>query len=192
MPSTPGPVKGTRAFVGEVALIYALANDSKHMLSLSSAARAAPAARMPRISRDEPRVARVDFLLANGESLVVEVPRYVLERLLVRAKRAIEAAPLLARGPSIGHSAHSRNNNSWLSSRPNSTADQPSSGVAYPKMLHINPVWHRRERRFVIRTLLVGSALHASRIEQLTLTVASVLLLVLRPFGRAARNHQHF
>jgi hypothetical protein len=30
-----------------------------------------------RISRDEPRVARVDFLLANGESLVVEVPRYV-------------------------------------------------------------------------------------------------------------------
>ena len=62
-----------------------------------------------RISRDEPRVARMDFLLANGESLVVEVPRYVLERLLVPAKRAIEAAPLLARGPSISHSAHSRN-----------------------------------------------------------------------------------
>jgi hypothetical protein len=52
-----------------------------------------------RISRAEPRVARVDFVLANGESLVVEVPRYVLERLLVRAKRAIEAAPHLARGP---------------------------------------------------------------------------------------------
>ena len=61
-----------------------------------------------RISRNEPRIARVDFVLANGESLVVEVPRYVLERLLVRAKRAIEAAPLLARGPSIGHSADSR------------------------------------------------------------------------------------
>jgi hypothetical protein len=29
-----------------------------------------------RISRDDPRVARVDFLLANGASLVVEVPRY--------------------------------------------------------------------------------------------------------------------
>ena len=57
-----------------------------------------------RISGNEPRIARVDFLLANGESLVVEVPRYVLERLLVLAKRAIEAAPLLARGP-----AHSRN-----------------------------------------------------------------------------------
>jgi hypothetical protein len=28
-----------------------------------------------RISRNEPRVARVDFVLANGESLVVEVPR---------------------------------------------------------------------------------------------------------------------
>jgi hypothetical protein len=62
-----------------------------------------------RISRDEPRVARVEFLLANGELLVVEIPRYVLERLLVRAKRAIEAAPLLARGRSNSHSAHSRN-----------------------------------------------------------------------------------
>jgi hypothetical protein len=61
-----------------------------------------------RISKDEPRVARVDFLLANGDSLVVEVPGYVLERLLVRAKRAIEAAPLLGRGRSTGHSAHSR------------------------------------------------------------------------------------
>ena len=49
-----------------------------------------------RISRDEPAVARLNFLLANGEGLVVEVPRYVLERLL-RAKRAIEAAPLVAR-----------------------------------------------------------------------------------------------
>jgi hypothetical protein len=62
-----------------------------------------------RISRDEPAVARLNFSLANGEDLVVEVPRYVLERLLVRAKRAIEAAPLLARRRSIRHSAHSRN-----------------------------------------------------------------------------------
>jgi hypothetical protein len=62
-----------------------------------------------RISRDEPGVARVNFALANGELLVVEVPRYVLERLLVRAKRAIEAAPLLARELSTNHSAHSRN-----------------------------------------------------------------------------------
>ena len=45
-----------------------------------------------RISRDQPTVARLNFSLANGEGLVVEVPRYVLERLLVRAKRAIEAA----------------------------------------------------------------------------------------------------
>jgi hypothetical protein len=62
-----------------------------------------------RISRDEPGVARVNFSLANGEFLVVEVPRYVLERLLVRAKRAIEAAPLLAGARSTGHSTHSRN-----------------------------------------------------------------------------------
>ena len=40
-----------------------------------------------RISKDEPAVARLNFSLANGEVLVVEVPRYVLERLLVRAKR---------------------------------------------------------------------------------------------------------
>jgi hypothetical protein len=39
-----------------------------------------------RISRDQPTVARVNFSLTNGELLVVEVPRYVLERLLVRAK----------------------------------------------------------------------------------------------------------
>jgi hypothetical protein len=62
-----------------------------------------------RISRDQPTVAHVNFSLQNGELLVVEVPRYVLERLLVRAKRAIETAPLLARGRSLDHSAHSRN-----------------------------------------------------------------------------------
>jgi hypothetical protein len=62
-----------------------------------------------RISRDEPAVARLNFSLANGDGLVVKVPRYVLERLLVRAKRAIEAAPLLAQGRSAGRSAHSRN-----------------------------------------------------------------------------------
>jgi hypothetical protein len=46
-----------------------------------------------RISRDKPRVARVDFLLANGESLVVEVPRYVLERLLVRDRSSTASRP---------------------------------------------------------------------------------------------------
>jgi hypothetical protein len=60
-----------------------------------------------RISRDKPTVADLNFSLANGEALVVEVSR--LERLLVRAKRAIEAAPLLARGRSSCHSAHFRN-----------------------------------------------------------------------------------
>ena len=34
-----------------------------------------------RISRDQPTVAHVNFSLQNGELLVVEVPRYVLERL---------------------------------------------------------------------------------------------------------------
>ena len=57
-----------------------------------------------RISKEQPTVARLNFSLGNGEGLVVEVPRYVLERLLVRAKRAIEAAPLLAQRRSTGHS----------------------------------------------------------------------------------------
>ena len=61
------------------------------------------------ISRDQPTIAHMNFSLANGEVLVVEVPRHALERLLVRAKRAIEAAPLLTRGHSSDHSAHSRN-----------------------------------------------------------------------------------
>jgi hypothetical protein len=49
-----------------------------------------------RISRDEPRVARVEFSLASGELLVVEIPRYVLERVasensiqLTRSQRRI-------------------------------------------------------------------------------------------------------
>jgi hypothetical protein len=58
-----------------------------------------------RISRDTPTVADLNFSLANGEVLVVEVPRHALERVLVRARRAIEAAPLLARGRSCDHSA---------------------------------------------------------------------------------------
>jgi hypothetical protein len=62
-----------------------------------------------RISRDEPTVTRLNFSLANGDGLAVELLRYVLERLLVRAKRAIEAAPLLARRRLTGHSARSRN-----------------------------------------------------------------------------------
>jgi hypothetical protein len=62
-----------------------------------------------RISRDKPTVADLKFTLTNGEVLVVEVPRHALERLLVRAKRAIEAAPLLAGGRSSDHSALSRN-----------------------------------------------------------------------------------
>ena len=70
-----------------------------------------------RISRDEPAVARLNFSLANGEGLVVEVPRYVLERLLVRAKRAIEAAPLLARGRSQAIRPIPGINNASLSSR---------------------------------------------------------------------------
>jgi hypothetical protein len=61
-----------------------------------------------RISRDKPTVADLNFSLANGEILVVQVPRHALERLLVRAKRAIEAAPLLTPGRSSDHSAHPR------------------------------------------------------------------------------------
>ena len=69
-----------------------------------------------RISRDEPRVARMEFSLANGELLVVEIPRYVLERLLVRAKRAIEAAPSSSAGVQLAIRPIPGTNNRWLSS----------------------------------------------------------------------------
>src|SRR5262249_17020906 len=53
-----------------------------------------------KISRNDPNSARVNWQLADGEFLTVEIPRYVLERFMVQAKRAIEEAPLLSRGPS--------------------------------------------------------------------------------------------
>ena len=48
-----------------------------------------------KISRNDPNSARVNWQLADGEFLTVEIPRYVLERFIVQAKRAIEEAPLL-------------------------------------------------------------------------------------------------
>ena len=50
-----------------------------------------------RIPKDDPTTARLNCLLANEEFLTVEIPRYVLERFMVQAKRAIEEAPLLSR-----------------------------------------------------------------------------------------------
>jgi hypothetical protein len=55
-----------------------------------------------KISKNDPNTARVNWQLADGEFLTVEIPRYVLERFMVQAKRAIEEAPLLSRGPSNG------------------------------------------------------------------------------------------
>ena len=51
-----------------------------------------------KISKNDPNTARVNWQLADGEFLTVEIPRYVLERFIVQAKRAIEEAPLLSRG----------------------------------------------------------------------------------------------
>jgi hypothetical protein len=63
-----------------------------------------------RISKDLPRIARVNFMLVNGEFAVVEIPRHVLERLIVRGRRALDGAPLPPRGRSSGgHSATSQN-----------------------------------------------------------------------------------
>jgi hypothetical protein len=50
-----------------------------------------------KILKNEPTIARLNCALANGEFLTVEIPRYVLERFMARAKRAIEEAPLLSR-----------------------------------------------------------------------------------------------
>jgi hypothetical protein len=53
-----------------------------------------------KISKNDPNTARVNWQLADGAFLTVEIPRYVLERFMVQAKRAIEEAPLLSRGHS--------------------------------------------------------------------------------------------
>jgi hypothetical protein len=55
-----------------------------------------------KIPKSEPTTARLNCVLANGEFLTVEIPRYVLERFMVQAKRAIEDAPLLPRRRSSG------------------------------------------------------------------------------------------
>jgi hypothetical protein len=43
-----------------------------------------------KISKNDPNTARVNWQLADREFLTVEIPRYVLERFIVQAKRAIE------------------------------------------------------------------------------------------------------
>jgi len=55
-----------------------------------------------KIPKSEPNTARLSWVLANEEFLTVEIPRYVLERFMVQAKRAIEEAPLISRGRSSG------------------------------------------------------------------------------------------
>jgi hypothetical protein len=55
-----------------------------------------------KISKADPTTARLQCVLADGEFLTVEIPRYVLERFMVQAKRVIEEAPLLARGRPSG------------------------------------------------------------------------------------------
>jgi hypothetical protein len=63
-----------------------------------------------RISRDEPKVARVDFQLGGGEFLTVRLSRLAVERLVGHGQRALREAPLPARGRSIAsRSASGRN-----------------------------------------------------------------------------------
>jgi hypothetical protein len=50
-----------------------------------------------KIPKTEPTTARLHCVLANGEFLTIEVPRYVLERFMAQSKRVIEQAPLLVR-----------------------------------------------------------------------------------------------
>jgi hypothetical protein len=63
-----------------------------------------------RISKDEPKIARLSVMLANGDFWSIEIPRHVLERLIVRGRRALDEAPLPPRlRPAAGRSATSRN-----------------------------------------------------------------------------------
>jgi hypothetical protein len=55
-----------------------------------------------KIPKNEPNTARLNWQLSDGEFLTVEIPRYVLERFMVQAKRAIEEAPLVSRRRSGG------------------------------------------------------------------------------------------
>src|SRR5215510_4272416 len=55
-----------------------------------------------KIPKNEPTTVRLNCVLANEEFLTLEIPRYVLERFMVQAKRAIEEAPLLSRRRSSG------------------------------------------------------------------------------------------
>jgi hypothetical protein len=54
-----------------------------------------------RISKDEPKISRLNVMLGNGEFLSIEIPRHVLERLGVRIRRALDEAPLPGRGRTI-------------------------------------------------------------------------------------------
>jgi hypothetical protein len=56
-----------------------------------------------RIDKAEPNASHIRFRLSSGDHLEVGMNRHVLERILVQAKRAIEAAPFL--GPK--HLSHS-------------------------------------------------------------------------------------
>jgi hypothetical protein len=50
-----------------------------------------------RISADSPKVARLSVMLEDGEFLSIEISRLVLERLIVRGRRALDEAPLPGR-----------------------------------------------------------------------------------------------
>src|SRR5262249_48433689 len=49
-----------------------------------------------KIPKNGPTTVRLNCVLANEEFLMLELPRYALERFMVQAKRAIEGAPLRA------------------------------------------------------------------------------------------------
>jgi hypothetical protein len=55
-----------------------------------------------RISTKTPRTANLNLMLSNGDFWSVEIPRHVLVRLGDRIQRALDGAPLPARGKSGG------------------------------------------------------------------------------------------
>jgi hypothetical protein len=63
-----------------------------------------------RIAKQAPKVARLDVMLASENFWSVEIPRHVLERLVLRIQRALREAPLPVRARSTdGRPATSRN-----------------------------------------------------------------------------------
>jgi hypothetical protein len=62
-----------------------------------------------RLCKSDPKIARLDFILSDGQFLTVVIPRFVLKRFVGQAQKLLPKAPFPADGRSKDPSATSRN-----------------------------------------------------------------------------------